>query len=728
MSTKTQNNNPAWLKKLLKKNSAINAAELIKNYNIAEKIASEESRQNYLDHGVEIAEHLADISTNTNSLAAALCHPIVHHCQLSDHAIFEKFSKKIAKLLIGVNRMSKLDHLSQQTGQQPLNHTQADNIRKILLAIIDDVHVVPIKLCEHLIKLKNHRHETDQKKKEIAEQTKNIYAPLANRLGIGQLKWQLEDYYFHYTNPKEYKNISKELKMRRVEREDYITNIKTTLENLLKQQKVKQHEILGRPKHIYSIHKKSTKKNVSIKEIYDSLALRILTSSIHDCYKTLSAIHQSWPHLQKEFDDYIANPKPNGYRSIHTVITGPQDIYIEIQIRTFDMDEEAELGVAAHWIYKEGPGAEQSYEEKIAILRQMLDWQKDLSTKNNDLSYKEIFDDRIYVFTPNDEIKDLTQGSTPLDFAYSIHTDIGHQCRGAKVNGALVPLSYTLRTGDKVEIMMGKEKSPSRDWLNPKLSYLKASRSIQKVTRWFKQQNQKRYIKAGEALWEKHATPFKLTKIDLQKSMSRYSFKTIDDMLAAIGAGNIGIKSLIHDLSQQAKQNLQNDSLPKIQSLEQKKPASGVNINEISDMLSQLARCCKPIPGDSIIGYITKGHGVSIHKKNCRNIIGLSANKKERLLEVSWSEKTSRQKYFVDLVIFADDRPGLVRDISTVIANEKAKIFSLNYHTLKNLEQKVIETTIEISDQASLKKIIQLIAKLPKVTKVQRKNNDAETT
>lgn len=454
--------------------------------------------QTLLTQGLSIADELLLLNCDNQTLAAAIIYPVIDHHQ-PEEILLEKFlPNEVYHLAHGVKKMDAIQQSSRS------DRSRADNLRKMCLAMVDDVRIVLIKLSEQLVLLKSLRQCPPDRQQKIAQQVMNIYAPLANRLGVGQMKWQMEDLAFRYLNTDEYRKISQALKMRRQDREFFIKDMIKQLHHLLEGAGVHNAEISGRAKHIYSIHRKIQRKRVDFSEIYDTSAVRILVKTIEDCYKALSVAHTEWPHISREFDDYIAKPKPNGYRSIHTVIVSKENINVEIQIRTFQMHEEAELGVAAHWQYKEGAAKQSSYSEKINWLRHIMDWQKEVSAPQEGQLYKKIFEDRVYVFTPGGDVFDLEAGATPLDFAYHVHTLIGHRCRGAKVNDIMVPLTHQLRTGDQVAIITGKEPQPSRDWLNPAAHYLKTNAALQKVRSWFKRQEQEKHLAAGLSLWEKN--------------------------------------------------------------------------------------------------------------------------------------------------------------------------------------------------------------------------------
>lgn len=668
-----------------------------------------------LQQGLLIADELLTLNCDSCTLAASIIFPTLYYQKPPVEVIEKYLPADVYSLAQGVEKMDAI----QQMGQEK-NSGRADNLRKMCLAMVDNVRIVLIKLAEQLVILKYIRHCTAEQQQKIAQQIMNIYAPLANRLGVGQVKWQMEDLAFRYLNPVEYKTISQALKMRREDREILIENFIQRLSQLLEEASVHNAEISGRAKHIYSIYLKIQRKKVDFSQIYDTSAVRILVKTIEDCYKALSIVHTAWQPIHAEFDDYIAKPKPNGYRSIHTVIVSPENVNIEIQIRTYQMHEESELGVAAHWQYKEGGDKRSGYTEKINWLRHIMDWQKEVSAPQNNL-YKKIFEDRVYVFTPNGDVFDLEVGATPLDFAYHVHSELGHRCRGAKVNDIIVPLTYPLRTGDQVSIITGKEIQPSRDWINPATHYLKTSVALQKVRHWFKRQEQKNHLNAGQILWEKLARREGIAKSDLEKIIFLFKFKNIQELFIAIGSGTLGVISVLNRIKYpDGEENKKIPSAPKKESARLPLHQSeDLQIEGVGNLLTQLAHCCRPIPGDAILGYITKGRGITIHQQSCRNIESTLKRHSERLLSVHWSRKTA-QSYPVIILIEANDRSGLIRDISNIIAAEHLSLIGLNTRVDKLENQAVISLTIEINSLDPLKKILQKIQQIPGITHVKR--------
>lgn len=712
----------SWLQHISQKYSLENITLLRQAVSLT-RVAGEEhatpNGESCLHQGLTMAEILAELNPDAETLAAAIVYSSMRYAGLNLEDVTEHLGTKVAKLAKGTWQMDAINILR---GENYHTHdpTSIDNIRKMLLAMVDNVNVVLIKLAERLCILRNVAIFNDNKKKQVAKETMDIYAPLANRLGIGQLKWQLEDLSFRYLQPEQYKKISTALKERRVDREQYIHQIVAELKTLLHESDIQDFKIAGRAKHIYSIYRKMQRKNVPLAEIYDVSAVRILVPNIEDCYTALSSVHTRWQHIKKEFDDYIATPKSNGYRSIHTAVIGPNNKSVEIQIRTFQMHEESELGVAAHWIYKEGARKPSSYEEKISWLRQVLDWQKEVAKTEaaKEEIQTELFDDRIYVFTPNGQVLDLPKGATPLDFAYHVHSELGHRCRGAKVNGHIVPLTYALKTGEQVEILTVKAGHPSRDWLNPHLNYLKTPRAKAKVLQWFRKQDYEKNLAEGKAQIEREQKRLGIKQVDFDQIAQKLNYKTGDDLLAALGRGDLGINTLIHTM-QPVLLEVATELKPEIIKPKLSEIVTDIDIHGVGNLLTHMALCCQPVPGDKIIGYVTVGRGISIHRQDCANIAHNKAAHQERLVEVSWGNKTQKN-YIANLIIHAQDRQKSVQDITALLVNENIPLLSIESFSDKDHSQMRIHLSIEISGLASLSKLLALINQLPNVYDVKR--------
>ncbi len=626
------------------------------------------SGEPYMEHPLQTALTLTDLQLDAASLAAALLHDVSENCGIPVPEIEAEFGTEIARLVDGVTRLGKLSW--QAPGEDAARHQQAENLRKMLVAMAQDLRVVFIKLADRLHNMHTLEALPPQRRRDIAQETLEIYAPLAHRLGIGGLRWQLEDLSFRYLEPRQYRRIAGLLAARRDARESLIEQVIQILDAEFKRSGITA-EISGRPKHIYSIYQKMQKYQAIGKQfddIHDLLALRVLVNSVPDCYGALGVVHSLWHPLPGEFDDFIANPRPNGYQSLHTTVMYQGTTPLEIQIRTREMHHIAEYGVAAHWRYKEGVSRDMDFEERISWLRQLIDWQRELAGAEEFLeSVKtDIFIDQVFVFTPKGEIKDLPKGSTPLDFAYRVHTEVGHRCIGAKVNGRLVPLNYQLNNGDVVEIIAAKRtKGPSRDWLSPYLGYIKTTHAREKVRQWFKKQARAENVERGRELLDKELQHLGLRNIEREEVARSFKYDGLDDFLAAIGYGEVTAHQIALKL---AAQQGQPEIGPVATPL--KPPASAVQVLGVGDLLTHLAQCCHPVPGDKIIGYVTRSRGVTIHRRNCYNVV--HEVEKERLIPAQWQPTDAL--YPVTIQVEAWDRVGLIRDITSVIAEEKVNI------------------------------------------------------
>lgn len=681
-----------------------------------------------LQYGLAMADILDNLNMDMEAMVAAMVYPTYAKADLKPEDITEHLGKNITELVTGVEKMDAIRSLYDEIHHHQQNPSHIDNIRKMLLAMVQDVRVVLIKLAERTILMRSMQHFSEPQKQRLAKETRDLYAPLANRLGIAQIKWELEDFAFRYLEPDTYKNIAKSVSLKRMEREAYVQDVMSTLREHIAAQGIKTFEVSGRAKHIFSIYKKMQRKNVDFSQIYDAIAVRVLVPSIDDCYGVLGIAHSLWEPIPEEYDDYISNPKPNGYKSLHTAVKGPEARNVEIQVRTYQMHEESELGVAAHWVYKEGGGKRSSYDQKIAWLRQIIDWQKEVSHTDDDefAEKQQQFEDRVYVFTPNSEIVDLATGSTPLDFAYSIHTEIGHRCRGAKINGNIVPLTYQLQMGDRVEILTTNESNPSRDWLNPNLGYLKSSRAKAKIHHWFKEKNHDKNVHLGKEMLDRELKKLHIRQYDHAALMARFNHTHEEDFLASLGAGGLRIGQIINAIDQQLKEKEKQEKteaepefIKPITPPKKHLSPSAINIQGIGNLLYHIASCCKPIPGDDILGFITQGRGVSIHRKDCSNILSANHEQQQRFIEVNWGEEQG--KYPVDIFIHAYDRHGIVRDITLLLANEKINLLGLNTVTNKKEHTANITLTIEMSDLNDLSRVMDRVNQLPNVVKVERR-------
>lgn len=679
-----------------------------------------ETGESCLQQGLAMADVLADLEVDQETLAAALIFESVHYAELSIDDVEEQLGSNIARLVKGIEKMSAMSNL-QALDKYSNNKLQLDNIRKMLLAMVDDVRVVLIKLAERLCLLRSSVPMPTTMRRQIATEAMEIYAPLANRLGIGAIKWEMEDLALRYLYPDAYKEIAKGLKAKRLDRDRYVNLIVDALNQQMKAIGVEHFAVYGRSKHIHSIYRKMMRKNVTLDEIYDATAVRVLVETKEQCYQVLGLVHSLWPQVSAEFDDYIVKPKLNGYKSLHTAVTGPENRVFEVQIRTFQMHEQAEMGVAAHWKYKEGGTQhKESHERKIEWLREVLAWHREMATNKgvSDSIAAEFLDDRVYVFTPDGDVLDLPQGVTSLDFAYHVHSDVGHRCRGAKVNGHIVPLTYALRTGDKVEVLTGKEIKPSRDWINPHLNYLKTSRARAKVLHWFKMQDYDRNKEEGHEILDKELKALGIKAERLQDVVLAFNFKRLDDLLAAIGRGDIKLGQVLNRLTpaESASQTIHNIIKP------QSKPdvsGSDLRIEGVGNLLTHMARCCQPVPGDQVIGYITLGRGVAVHRQDCSNILHAGEQQRQRFLAVSWGDAT-REHYLVDILIKAFDRPGLLRDVTALLSNEKAHVYALQTQINKQDNTNYITLTVEIDGLNNLSRLLSKLGQVPNVLEARR--------
>ena len=683
-----------------------------------------------LTFGVEMVEILNSLNMDADSLFTAMLFPIVRD-QLVDLAqIEEDFGANISKLVRGVIEM---DNIRQLNITHSASSLQVDNVRRMLLAMVDDFRCVIIKLAERIAFLRDaEKNYTEEERVLAAKECANIYAPLANRLGIGQLKWELEDYCFRYLHPEQYRAIAKLLKERRLDREQYIADFVSELSGYL-QENIPQVEVYGRPKHIYSIWRKMQKKHLEFSDLYDVRAVRIVVQKLQDCYTALGIVHTHFKHLPKEFDDYVANPKPNGYQSIHTVVLGKGGKPIEVQIRTQQMHDDAELGVAAHWKYKEGASAGRNgYEEKIAWLRKLLAWQDDITDSGEVMAElrSQVFDDRVYVFTPKGEVVDLPTGSTPLDFAYAIHSEIGHRCIGAKVGGRIVPFTYQLQMGDQVDIITQKNPNPSRDWLNPNLGFTHTAKARAKIHAWFKKLDRDKNIPAGKELLESEINRLGISLKQVeQQALPRYNLKNLDDLYAGIGGGDIRIGPLINflqnkfikisaqEVDEEILRHVSTKSAANAQQKTERKDC--VIVEGVGNLMHHIARCCQPIPGDSIVGYITMGRGISIHRCDCEQFLELQSVHPERVVESRWGDNYSNG-FHLNIRIVASDRNGLLRDITTVLANDKISVLGVSSRTDTKRQVANIDMQIELNNVEMLSKILSRLEKLDDVIEAKR--------
>jgi RelA/SpoT family (p)ppGpp synthetase len=671
--------------------------------------------------GWEMVEILADLRMDKDALTAALLFPLVETQLLSCDMLVNHFDPPVITMLTAVKQMEAIRTIPVGPNQNP-NAQQADNLRKMLLTMVEDVRAVVIKLAAQICYLRDVKNADEETRVLAAKQTNAIFAPLANRLGIGQLKWELEDLAFRYLHPQIYKKIASQLEEKRLDREQYMRDFVQAVRDQMLVEKL-DCEVYGRPKHIFSIWKKMQKKHLAFDQLYDIRAVRIVTERVQDCYAALGVVHTSWQHLPKEFDDYIATPKQNGYQSIHTVVLGPQGRPIEIQIRTGQMHDDAELGVAAHWRYKEGgpAGREGALDEKIGWLRKILAWQEEVvdSSLAEELR-NQVTEDRVYVFTPKGDIVDLPLGSTPLDFAYYVHSNVGNRCIGAKISGRIVPFTYQLKTGDQVEILTGREPNPSRDWLNPNLGYLKSSRARSKVQYWFRLQDRDKNYAAGKELLDTELARLNVPLDQPVKVLQRFNVNSVEELLVGIGGGEIKVTQVINYI-----QSLHNKhDVPEIDPRLISKPMqtqskSHVVVQGVGNLLTHMAGCCQPLPGDAIIGYITQGRGIAVHRDDCEQFKNLQEQHPERVVEAAWGDKYA-SGYEASIRIVAHDRNGLLRDITSILANEKANVLRMSSNSDVARQTATIYMTLELYNLDSLNKLLTKVSQIDDVIEAKR--------
>jgi GTP pyrophosphokinase len=587
----------------------------------------------------------------------------------------------------------------------------------MLLAVVSDVRLVLVRLAEQLYRLREARNAPSAVQQSLALETREIYAPLASRLGVWQLKWELEDLAFRYDDADTYLEIAKALNEKRAERESFIEAVKQQLQEEMQANRINA-EISGRPKHIYSIFRKMQRKDRGLESLHDIRAVRILVANVNECYAALGIVHSLWPYIPGEFDDYIANPKENDYQSLHTAVVGPQGKTVEIQIRSHDMHNHAELGVAAHWRYKEGSAAPAAFDQKIRFLRQLLEPTDD-GVDLLDQIREDFFEDRVYAVSPKGDVVELPANATPLDFAYHVHTQVGHRCRGAKINGRIVPLTYHIQNGDQIEILTGSQAQPSRDWLSPKLGYLAGASARAKVRNWFRSQDRDQHLRQGREILDRELVRLSIKDIATDDIARKLKHKDTEALCVSLGSGDLTSASIATALH-----NLRGNEPPAIKPRRHSKrnetKPNSVGVAGIGGLLCNFARCCRPVPPEPIIGYITQGRGVSIHRQDCGNFLGLKVRSPERVLATGWGD-SDQGSYPVDLTLHAFDRSGLIRDITGVLADEGANVLNLNTHADKATLQVVMSLSLEIRDLPTLSTAITRLEQLPNVVSVRRK-------
>ncbi|MGD0856459.1 MAG: bifunctional (p)ppGpp synthetase/guanosine-3',5'-bis(diphosphate) 3'-pyrophosphohydrolase [Dehalococcoidia bacterium] len=676
------------------------------------------SGEPFLEHPLQTAITLAELQLDAATLAAALLHDVPEDCNIPISEIEKKFGSEVSNLVDGVTKLSRVTWRRDIAVSS--QETQAENLRKMLIAMAEDLRVVFIKLADRLHNMNTLEALPPDRRQAIAQETLEIYAPLAHRLGMGHVKWQLEDLAFHNLEPEKYHEIARMISVTRAQREGFIDDAIRVLRDEMVIAGI-DGEVSGRPKHIYSVGQKIKKYAAmgrSFGDIHDLFALRVLVHDVSDCYKVLGIVHNLWHPITDEFNDYIANPKDNGYQSLHTTVLTQGATPLEIQIRTYDMHRMSEYGVAAHWRYKEGAKPDLHFEQKISWLRRLIDWQSSLNSEEFLASLKDdFFSDQVFVYTPRGEIKAFPKGSTPLDFAYRIHTNLGHRCIGAKVNGRLVSLNYEMKNSDILEIMVSKaEKAPSLDWLNSDLGFVKTAHAKEKIRAWYKKQERTQNIDRGRVILEKELRRLGVEFTNFEELAKEMEFDNADDFLAAAGSGVITPHQIAAKLAGEPEEMEEVAERPSPTPSQHK--GSGIQVLGVGDLLTHLAQCCHPVPGDDIIGYITRTHGITVHRKNCINII--NEEEKERLIEVSWGDV--EDVYPVNIQVEAYDRVGLLRDLTTVVAEEKINITSVS--TQYSDDVFTMFATIEIKNMGQLNHVLSRIMSLRGVINARKKQQD----
>lgn len=703
-----------WLSHLTRELSADDADLLRRACYQVENLCKHEQRlsgENTLSYLCSVVEILLAMGMDTQTLVAAILHEAVSNQHLSPSQVREEYGDKVAQLIEGIAKMSFINALQNSLDQSGEDkQTQNEKLRRMILAMVEDVRVMLVKFAERLHDMRMLKNLDRQQQLRIARETLDIFSPLANRLGIWQVKWELEDLSLRFLEPDSYQRIARLLDSRRIDREAYVDEMMQKVRELLVQSQVKA-DISGRPKHIYSIWKKMQRKKSEFHKLFDVLAIRILVNSVGECYQVLGLIHTHFPPVPDTFDDYIGRPKNNDYRSLHTAVIGPEDKIFEVQIRTHEMHHHAEFGVASHWRYKEGAAQDNILDKRIAWLRQVSQWKEESGSALDfvDRFKSELFEERIYALSPKGQVVELPQGSTPLDFAYYIHTDLGHRCRGAKVNDRIVPLNYVLKTGDQVEILRAKRECPSRHWLNQQMGYIKTPRARNRVQNWLKQQDIAHHIADGKGLLEKELHRLNVGHLECEQLAHQFNFNTLDDFYAALGRGDLGTSQVAEAINEQILCQPQ-------PSLALREGAIRIEAND--GLLTHMAPCCKPVPNDPVIGYITQDQGIAVHHRQCQRVQEWIEENSECLVRVEWGEPVG-VVYPVDILVQAHDRFGLLRDVSTILTSERINIIAVETATdAENIAR--MRMTVEVRNLRQLSRALAKLDALPNIMEVRR--------
>lgn len=663
---------------------------------------------------LDAASRLVEFQVDRDTILATLLTDMGLQKTVDIDRIYAEYGPKVGPLAEGIMKLNSFQGCNEKSFNTP---EQAEKLRRLLMAIVKDVRVIMVKLCYRVSRMQLLKFCSYEERRCVARETLDIYAPLANRLGIGKLKWEMEDLAFRALDPLSFKRIAELLEERRADREQFIKDFTRDLKQHIKEQDI-EAQVSGRVKHIVSIWRKMQRKHLEFHQLFDVRAVRVLVDSVADCYAVLGIVHTSWRSVPDEFDDYIANPKDNGYQSLHTAVIADNGKVVEVQIRTHEMHEKSEFGVASHWRYKEGVALDHRMEKSLSVMRELLEGPDEAATDVLSGLSTELSTDRVYVFTPQGQVVDLPASATPLDFAYSIHSSVGHRCRGAKVNGRIVNLTYELKTGEEVEAMTAKEESPSRDWMNKSLGYLKSASNRAKVRNWFNQLDYQQNLQDGNAIYERELTRHQLHDVDLKEVMQHFKREEEDQFFADIGRGLITGAQIVGFVQGQRK--AQEDPFKKIKKAETRKQIKDdVVIEGVGNLLTHMAKCCKPLPGDPIIGFITRGAGITVHKQDCNNVLSLPEKERARLIDVEWGS-ADNSMFNAEIAISAYDRTGLLRDISSILANEKINLININSHTDKKEQTVFSKLEVEVGSVDQLVLIMDKLAQISNVQDVQR--------
>ncbi|HXF77490.1 MAG TPA: bifunctional (p)ppGpp synthetase/guanosine-3',5'-bis(diphosphate) 3'-pyrophosphohydrolase [Usitatibacter sp.] len=662
-----------------------------------------------LERALATARLLLAQGADPETIAAALVSQAIPEREMDFEAIQSAFGEELSRLLRGVARAGRIESLDA-AGTDP------EQLRKMLLAIAEDVRVVLIKLAERVVQMRSLTKADEAIRRAAGAQTLTLFAPLANRLGVSDLKWELEDFSFRFTEPDLYRKIAQLLDEKRSEREAYIQRVIEKLRTELSGVGI-QAQIQGRPKHIYSIWRKMGGKQVAFERLYDIRAVRVIVRNIRECYTVLGVVHDLWRPVEGEFDDYIANPKANDYQSLHTAVVGPEGKTLEVQVRTEEMHQHSEHGVAAHWRYKEGSRSDKAFDSKIAWLRQVLAWKQEVLDEGSVRpAAKAVFEDTIYVLTPQGRVIDLPRGSTPLDFAYHVHTDLGHRCRGAKVDGQMVPLDYRLQNAQRVEIMAAKQGGPSRDWLSPQLGYLASPRALAKVRQWFRHEDHERDVAEGRAVLDKELSRLGATSHSHESVAHGCAFPKLEDFYAALGRGEVTMRQVEVAVRGEAPAPAPASPIT-VTPAPASKASSGVLVLGVNNIATMVARCCKPVPPDPIVGFVTRTRGVMVHRIDCRNITSLTPEQRERLMPADWGN-TGEAPFFAEIEVVALDRQGLLRDISEAIARERINVTAVN--SLSRGAHAFMRFTLQVGGADGIVRVLRQVKDVPGVDTARR--------